>query len=76
MTAHELAKLLLDGPNLEVAFSHDSGDYWNTTVAESCNGVEQQQLVYSDYHVKYIVPDSQSELDRADADVITAVVIY
>lgn len=76
MTAHELAALLLDGPNLEVVFSYNCGDHWGTLVTDGCDDVEPKQLVYSDYHGKYTVPDSQSGLAHENADIITAIVIY
>ena len=30
MTTHELARQLLDGPNLPVHLSYPSGDHWRT----------------------------------------------
>ncbi len=50
MTAHELARMLLDGPDLPVHATHSAGDYWHTILAPKVKEVTSGLIVHSTYH--------------------------
>lgn len=50
LTAHQLAKQLLAGPDLPVHHSYSSGDYWRTQLAPAVERVEEKPVKHSGYH--------------------------
>ena len=73
MTAHELARQLLNGPDMDVMFAYPSGDYWRTEVAEAVESVRTKEVTYSEYHQKHEVADDEDSDN--DADVYRVVLI-
>ena len=67
MTAHELAKILLSGPDLPVMYSYNYGDYWRTTVAEAVSSAREDEVVSSMYHGMFKVVE-EDESDEVDAE--------
>ena len=69
MTVKELMDALENfDPNMEVKFSYDFGDYWNTKVASEVADVDEGQIKYSSYHRMYKVDDN--DLDDSKIVVI------
>lgn len=51
MTVQELIYELQEfDPEMEVMFSHPSGDYWGTTLASEPQVISEGEVIYSDYH--------------------------
>jgi hypothetical protein len=78
MTAHELAAELLAGPDIEVAFAYNYGDYWRTTVAKVVSSVDTGKTKYSDYHSMDTVVDDDADTEDgegADDATINTVII-
>jgi hypothetical protein len=50
MTAHELARRLLAGPDLEVKRECDSHDYWRRRLALPVRGADVGEVAWSEYH--------------------------
>lgn len=50
MTSHELAKKLLNGPDLPVHHAYPAGDHWRTTLAPTVDKVEDAKVGHSPYH--------------------------
>lgn len=51
MTVAELIETLQDfDPDMEVKFSYNYGDYWNTIVARGIDNVDVDYVRYSNYH--------------------------
>jgi hypothetical protein len=74
MTAHELAAELLAGPDIEVAFAYNYGDYWRTTVAKAVSSVDTGKTKYSDYHSMDTVVDEDDEC-ADDATTNTVIIL-
>jgi hypothetical protein len=67
MTTHELARLLLSGPDLPVHVQQPAGDYWQTTLAPEATKVEQSEVAFSHYHREYqIVEQGGSQTAEPD----------
>lgn len=49
----------------EVFFSYNYGDYWRTTVAAKVRDVQEQHLVWSEYHRMYKA-DERDDDERRD----------
>jgi hypothetical protein len=73
MTAHELAAELLAGPDIEVVFAYNYGDYWRTTVAKVVSSVDTGKTKYSDYHSMDTVVDE--DVDTEDDATINTVIV-
>jgi len=70
-TSHQLARELLDGPDLPVHMSYDYGDRQHTTVCPTIGHVEEARVRYSNYHLKDRLIDEDADQDHDDArDVI------
>jgi hypothetical protein len=50
MTAHELAKQLLAGPDVEIMFAHPAHDHWRTELASKIDSITEEQVKYTEYH--------------------------
>jgi hypothetical protein len=50
MTPHELARILLDGPDLPVHHVYDCGDYWHTILAPEVTSADLGTVCHSPYH--------------------------
>ena len=60
MTVKELMDALENfDPNMEVKFSYNFGDYWNTKVASEVADIDEGQIKYSSYHRMYKVDDNE-----------------
>jgi hypothetical protein len=55
MTTHELARLLLSGPDLPIHTQQPAGDYWQTTLAPEVTKVEQSEVTFSSYHRENVI---------------------
>lgn len=66
MTAHELARQLLDGPDLPVHISYNYGDYWRTQVAPAVTEVVEGEVVHSAYHNMDKVQETDDNHDGRD----------
>jgi hypothetical protein len=66
LSAHELAQMLLAGPDLPVHFQYNYGDYWRTQVAPGVDEVNEGEVKYSDYHQLDKVVEYDSERDERD----------
>jgi hypothetical protein len=65
MTAHELARILLEGDDLPVHFQYNYGDYWNTQVAPEVEEVCDAAIEYSQYHqTDRVVNEDKEEFDE------------
>jgi hypothetical protein len=54
---------------MEVQFSYNSGDYWNTKVAVGIDAVEVATVLYSDYHSKDKVIEYDDPEDADESEV-------
>ena len=71
MTAHELARQLLAGPDIDVQFAYNYGDHWKTTVAADVSKVRMKEVVYSDYHLMdRVACDGDFDTDAAVREVM------
>jgi len=59
MLAHDLAKMLLELPNIEVKFGHPSHDYWRTELASDIDSITEEQVKFTAYHNKDKVVDTE-----------------
>lgn len=75
MTAHQLAKRLLAGPDLPVHFSYNYGDRWRTQVAPEAQDVDVGMVRHSAYHDMPMVIDEESEKDEAEEDEASKAII-
>lgn len=76
MRAHELAKVLLEGPDEPVYFAYNYGDHWRTEVAGDITEVEQGVVEYSDYHSMMKTADTEDKgYDSDNAKYKKAVVL-
>ena len=78
MTAHELARKLLSGPDLPVHISHPSGDWWRTILAPPIENVSDtfDVIVYSNYHkADILVTDMEKAEEDYGADMRSVIVL-
>jgi hypothetical protein len=61
MTAHELARQLLAGPDLPVHHSYPTGDYWRTQGAPEVRKAERGLVKHSDYHQMDTLQDDKDD---------------
>lgn len=62
MKVHELIeRLKAEDPDAEVHFTYNYGDHWRTQVAPKVRDVEEQAIIYSDYHSMYRIADEEEE---------------
>lgn len=66
MSAHELARKLLDGPDLPVCLAVPARDYWNTLLAPEVGRLDRSSVNFSAYHGLDVV----AEPDATAKDVI------
>jgi hypothetical protein len=59
MLAHDLAKMLLEQPNIEVKFAHPSHDYWRTELASDIDSITEEQVKYTEYHRQDKIVDTE-----------------
>ncbi len=68
MTSHELARALLDGPDLPVHYAYSYGDYWKTTVAPEVRSVQEGVVTHSEYHnMDKVVDEDKVTADSANS---------
>ncbi len=64
MSSHELARQLLNGPDLPVHFSYNYGDYWKTEVAPEITEIKDGVVEISTYHdMDKVVPEDDHDQD-------------
>lgn len=61
LTAHQLAKQLLAGPDLPVHHQYNYGDYGRTQVAPTVDKVEELNVIHSGYHGMDRLIDEEKE---------------
>lgn len=73
MTKIELIEALSDfNDDMEIKFSYNYGDYWNTKVANNINNIDIQRIKYSSYHGmdKIVIEDENEDEDNDNEEVI------
>jgi hypothetical protein len=69
MSTHELARKLLEGPDLPAHFAYLYGDHWRTTVAPEISAVNDGTVVYSAYHsMDKLIEDEQEHKKKYGDD--------
>lgn len=69
MTVKSLIALLKQmDQNADVMFAYNYGDYWRTVVMEDVEQVEEEKVVWSDYHDKYKEDPKRAEEQDDDDD--------
>jgi hypothetical protein len=69
MTSHELARQLLDGPDLPVHMAYSYGDHWRTVVTPEITSVKEGVVEYSNYHNMDRIVDEEMMEKRRDRGV-------
>jgi hypothetical protein len=66
MTVKELREQLQGlRDDQEVMFAYNYGDHWDTEVCEGFDSVERMDVVYSDYHERWRLPNDDADSDGA-----------
>jgi len=75
MTVKDLIEELEDfKSDSEVFFSYDYGDHAHTIVVSDINGVEKQNLIYSDYHQMLRIADREDSEEEPE-NISTGIVL-
>jgi hypothetical protein len=76
VTAHELARELLAGPDLPVHISYNYGDRQRTTVTPGVSRAEEARVRYSDYHqMDRLCDEPESDDERAEYEEATKAIV-
>ena len=71
LTVKQLMEKLLKCPmDALVVASYPSGDFWSSRLALSIDSVEQQPVIWSEYHKTFKIPLSEPEPDEEHIDVV------
>jgi hypothetical protein len=76
MKVSELIEILkTQDQELPVYFAYEYGDYWGSVVASEVTEINEQTLVYSEYHQRMAVPSDSEDVDEDDAKSKCAIVL-
>ena len=71
MTAHELARKLLSGPDKPVHYAYPAKDYWRSMIAQEVGGVTEGLVYLNVYHdTTVLVNESEDEVKADTREVI------
>jgi len=62
MKVKELIEMLSEfDAEMEIGFSYNYGDHWNTAVVEDISTIDEEQVQWSDYHSMNKIADDEDE---------------